>query len=38
MRQRARAELNAAVNALGEFGDQGDDLRDLARFCVEREH
>jgi geranylgeranyl diphosphate synthase type II len=37
-KQRARAELNAAVNALDEFGDQGDDLRDLARFCVEREH
>jgi geranylgeranyl diphosphate synthase, type II len=37
-RQRARAELNAALNAVDEFGGKADDLRDLARFCVEREH
>ena len=33
---RARAELNTALNAIAEFGDKADPLRDLARFCVER--
>ena len=35
-RHRAKAELNAALNAIGEFGPAADPLRDLARFCVER--
>jgi geranylgeranyl diphosphate synthase type II len=33
---RAKAELNAALNAIADLGPQADDLRDLARFCVER--
>jgi geranylgeranyl diphosphate synthase, type II len=34
--RRAKAELNAALNAITEFGPAADPLRDLARFCVER--
>jgi geranylgeranyl diphosphate synthase type II len=33
---RAKAELNAALTAIAEFGEAADPLRDLARFCVER--
>ena len=36
-RQRARAELNAALTAIAEFDAAADPLRDLARFCVERQ-
>jgi hypothetical protein len=35
-RDRARAEAEAAVAALGVFGHEGDWLRDLARFVVQR--
>ena len=34
--QRAKAELNAALNAVAGFGAKADALADLARFCVER--
>jgi len=35
-RQRARAEADRAVDALSGFGHEGDWLRDVARFVVER--
>jgi len=34
---RARAELNAALTAIVAFDGKADALRDLARFCVERQ-
>jgi geranylgeranyl diphosphate synthase type II len=34
--RHARAELNAALQAIDGFGAEADDLRDLARFCVAR--
>ena len=37
-RRRARAEADRAVDALMGFGHQGDWLRDLARWVVERTH
>ena len=37
-RRRARAEADRAVDALIGFGHQGDWLRDLARYVVERTH
>jgi geranylgeranyl pyrophosphate synthase len=35
-RNRARAEADRAVDALGVFGHEADRLRDLARFVVQR--
>ena len=35
-RERARAEADRAVDALGVFGHEADWLRDLARFVVQR--
>jgi geranylgeranyl pyrophosphate synthase len=37
-RRRARAEADSAIDALTGFGHEGDWLRDLARFVVERTH
>jgi geranylgeranyl pyrophosphate synthase len=37
-RQRAWAEADRAIAALGGFGHEADWLRDLARFVVERTH
>jgi geranylgeranyl diphosphate synthase type II len=37
-RLRARAEADSAIDALAGFGHEGDWLRDLARFVVERTH
>ena len=36
--RRARAEADRAVDALAGFGHEGDWLRDLARYVVERTH
>jgi len=37
-RRRARAEADCAIDALAGFGHEGDWLRDLARYVVERSH
>ena len=36
-RQHAQAEIDAAIAALDSFGSDGDRLRDLARYVLERE-
>ena len=37
-RRRARAEADSAIDALAGFAHEGDWLRDLAKFVVERTH
>ncbi|UCG16036.1 MAG: polyprenyl synthetase family protein [Phycisphaerales bacterium] len=37
-RRAGMAAVDAAVAALAPSGEPADDLRDLARFCMEREH
>jgi geranylgeranyl pyrophosphate synthase len=37
-RERARAMVNDALEALAELGDGAEPLRDLARYVIERDH